>query len=157
MGVTRDVRDRLIAIQRTISVNGTTCQAAPSMPRGIQAFELPLFVNIPGRRTTTRTAQMLYDDARQWTMRCYIEQAALGLRTENEDFDLDLIDAVDAMFVNKRRLELNGLPQDFVTDVTYGGDNGLQIQRIPAANGDQSAYRAIDFLLTIVTVRQGTC
>lgn len=157
MGVTRNIRDRLIAIQKTITVNGTTCKAAPSMPYSNQDFELPLFVNIPGRRTTTRTATQMLEDARTWTMRCYIKKAILGLPTETEDFDLDLIDAVDDVFVGLRRLDLNGVPLDNVDNVRYDGDNGIVIQRMPSGNDDRSAYRAIDFLLTVISSRQANC
>jgi len=52
MGITTDIRDRLIAIERTMVYGGKNVLAAAYIPEKAQPYQTPIFINIP--RTATR-------------------------------------------------------------------------------------------------------
>lgn len=150
MAITRDIRDRLIALERTITVGTITLDAATFVPLGIQPFETPIFVNYPRARRRVRTAGTFYTITRNWDLTCYIAPGPTLLPGgETEDFILDLIDAVDAFFLTRPRLELDGAALDFVEPSIMSGDAGVNNRSYTLEDGSEVTYYIVTFNLPV--------
>ena len=154
MAISRDIRDRLIALERTITVGAApdtiTLKAATFVPLGIQPFETPVFVNYPRAATRVRTADTFYTITRIWDLTCFISAAPTVLQPgETEDFILDLIDAVYAFFLTRPRLELDGAALDFVEPSVMSGDTGVSTRNYTLNDASKVSYYVVTFNLPI--------
>jgi len=149
VAITTDIRDRLVALQRSITVNGETMSASEYVSLGIGQFDLPLFVNFPLGSVRVQTAGTFFTITRNWNMRCYGSTAPTKVRPDQtEEWMYDIIDATYAFFLPKQRLELNGAPLDFVELALLTGDSGIQIMTYP--QDDQSVnYYTVTFNLQV--------
>lgn len=149
MGITYNIQQRLKGIQETIEYNGSALKAAEYIPEGIQAFQLPLFVNFPQSLERAQVADTYYDLTRSWVMRLYGRYEGDGGRAENERRMYDLIDLVYAKFLTSSRLELSGAPLNDVTASQFGGDNGISISPYPLSADESQLYYVVEFTVTV--------
>lgn len=150
MAISRDIRDRLIALERTITVGSKTMKAAASVPLGIQPFQTPVFVNYPRALTRVRTADTFYTLTRVWDLTCFITAAPTVVQPgQTEDFILDLTDAVYAFFLPRPRLELSGAPLNFVQPSILSGDTGVSTRNYTLDDTSKVSYNIVTFNLPV--------
>lgn len=149
MAITTDIRDRLVALERTITVNGETVNASEYISLGIQDFDLPVFVNFPLAATRVRTADTFYAITRNWALVAWGSPAPTVIRPDQtEEWMYDLIDAVYAFFLPRPRLELSGAAMNFVQQAILTGDSGIQVRTYPeGSTGDP--YHTVTFNMAV--------
>jgi len=151
MGISSDIRDRLVAIERLMEYDGEAVKAAEYVPEYIQPHQLPLFVNFTGGRATqVQAADTFYQITRQWNIRLYGRKEGDGLRSENEARMLDLIDLTYDLFVSRPRLELNGRGLTNVVSGLITGDSDIQVQPYPSGESDDAAFYVVTFSMDVV-------
>lgn len=156
MAISTDIRDRLIALERTITVGTETLKAATYVPLGIQSFDTPIFVNYPRAATRVPTADTFFVITRTWDLTCYITAAPTVVQPgQTEDFCLDLIDAVYAFFLSKQRLELSGEPLDYLQQALISGDTGVYDRQYTLDDNTKTSYYVVTF--NLATTYQSFC
>jgi hypothetical protein len=150
MAISTDIRDRYIALEKTITVGTRTLKAATYVPLGIESFETPIFVNYPRTATRVRTADTYFTITRLWDLTCYITAAPTVVQPgQTEDFCLDLIDAVYAFFLPRQRLELNGEPLDFIEQAVLSGDTGVTNRNYTLGDAAKVSYYIVTFNMAV--------
>lgn len=151
MGVSTDVRDRLCAIERLMTYSGESVKAAAYVPEFIQPSQLPLFVNFPGGRASrVQVGDTFYQITRQWNLKLYGRKEGDGLRSENEERMMDLIDATYDLFVSRPRLELNGVGVSHVVSGLITGDSDIQTEPYPSNETDDALFYVVTFTMDVV-------
>jgi hypothetical protein len=150
VAISTDIRDRLIALERTITVGDKTLKAATFVPLGIEPFDTPVFVNYPRGATRVLTADTFYTITRVWDLACYIAPAPTLVNIgQTEDFILDLIDAVYAFFLPRPRLELAGAALNFVEQSIISGDAGVSNRNYTLNDASEVSYYIVTFKLPV--------
>jgi hypothetical protein len=150
MAISTDIRDRLIALERTITVGTETLKAATFVPLGIEPFDTPIFVNYPRAATRVRTADTYFTITRNWDLTCYIVAAPTVVQPgQTEDFCLDLIDAVYTFFLTRQRLELSGAALDFVEQAVLSGDTGVTARNYTLGDTKKVSYYIVTFNMAV--------
>lgn len=149
MGFTKDLRDRLVALQRTIEYDGSTLDAASFIPLMIQPHQLPLFVNIPSTTVRTQVGDTFYTLQRDWRMKLWFAKVGERLVSQNEDAAYDLQDVVFDFFVNKQRLQLNGQYLTNLVLFELTGAEGPIIDQYPSGGNETLSYYTISFNATV--------
>lgn len=155
MGITTDIRDRLIAIERTMVYDGANVLAAEYIPEKAQPYQTPLFINFPRTATRVRRADTFYYITRNWELRLLVQKEGDGLRSGNEDMAMDLIDLTYALFLPKPKLELNDTGVTGLESTELTGDSGIPIDPYPIGGADNTAYYTVNF--TMATVYRSIC
>ena len=149
MAITTDIRDRLVALERTITVNGETVNAAEYISLGMQDFDLPVFVNFPLAATRVQTADTFYLITRNWSLVAYISPAPTTIRPDQtEEWIYDFIDAVYAFFLTRPRLEVSGIGLDFVQQAQLTGDGGIRVKTYPEGSTGQP-FNTVTFNMAV--------
>lgn len=149
MGISRNIRDRLIAIETTMEYDDEAVKAAKYIPEEIQPFQLPLFVNFPTGGARVQYADTFYRITRTWRLSLWGRKEGDGLRAENEERMLDLTDLVYDLFVSRTRLELNGAGLTHVLSGILTGDSGIQLRPYPAHAQDTASFYMVDFSMDV--------
>lgn len=156
MGITTDIRDRLIAIERTMVFDSELVKAAAYIPEKTQPYQTPIFLNFIRTATRVQVADTFYNVTLTWELRLLVKKEGDGFRSANEDMAMDLIDLTYALFLPKPRLELNG--SSGVTNLTSAqltGDSGIPIDPYPVGGADNTSYYTI--LFGMQTVYRSIC
>jgi len=149
MGISTNIRDRLIAIEKTMVYDGANVKAALYIPENIQPFQLPLFINFPAGGARSQVSDTFYNITRTWNIRLYGRKEGDGGRNENEDRMLDLIDLTYDLFLTRQRLELNGAGLTSVMLCEITGDSGAVLRPYPTGAGDSAMFYVVDFSASI--------
>lgn len=137
------IADRIYAINGTIS----GVKARRTFPQHLDAAALPLLVCLPGRssRETERIGAGRDEQTRVFRLMLVVEAWLAGIPTESAQKRAEsLIDVVQAAYLARPRLELDGEPLDGVTRVTLDEDSGI------IAFGERAA---VEFPLTVTYVK----
>jgi len=149
MGVSTNIRDRLIAIEKTMVYDGANVKAALYIPENIQPFQLPLFINFPKGGARSRREDTAFIIERTWTLRLIGRKEGDGGRNENEDRMFDLIDLTYDLFLPRQRLELSGRGLDNIASVSLTGDSGIVLSRYPTGSQDHASFYSVDFNMSV--------
>jgi len=150
MGVSADIRNRLIDIEKTIVFDGATVNAARSTPLAIHDAQLPLFVNNrSGAVSVSRQAAGLTQLTSTWVAKLIVVRASDKIAAQNEADVDDLIDLTIQKFITAPALQLSGLGLDNVVDCQVLGFSDA-IETYPSGSDDGHAYYVVNFNLRIV-------
>lgn len=149
MGITTDIRNRLIAIERLMEYDSENLLAAEFIPEGVQPYQTPLFLNFPKTATRVQIADTFYTITRGWELRLLVRKEGDGFRSENEAMAMDLIDLTYALFLPRPRLEIDGVGLTHVTEAKLTGDSGIPINPYPVASADNMSYYTVLFTMNI--------
>jgi len=149
MGISTNIRDRLVAIEVLMEYNSKNVKAAKYVPEDIQSYQLPLFVNPPVGSARSIKADTFYEIVRNWKIDLWGRKEGDGLRSENEDKMLDLIDLTYALFVSRPRLELSGVGLTNVVSFEITNDSGPTIRSFPTGADDSTAFYMVEFTASI--------
>lgn len=150
MGISKNIRDRLIAIERTLVYNSETVKAAEYVPEMIQPGQTPLFVNYPAGPSRTTRSDRGYDVTRTWNLELYCRAAGGdGGRAENENRALDLTDLTYDLFAGRTRLELAGEAGITGLRTATLTSDVLEIRPYPAGEGDDAVFYVVTFTLDV--------
>lgn len=149
MGITRDIHQRIIAIQESMVYDGENLSAAQYVPENIQPFQTPVWINFPISGARAAYADTFYEISRSWRLTLWVRKEGDGLRSENEFMLYDLADLTYETFVSRPRLELNGNGLNNVLSATLSGDAGPNVQPYPSQASDEELYYMIEFQLSI--------
>jgi len=149
MGITHDIQQRLIAIERTMMYNGEAVKASEYVSEGIQPPQTPLFVNHPVGSAKVEEGSGFYFITRTWELKLYGRKEGDGGRAENEFRMYDLSDLVYALFLTKRRLQLGDNGVDGIVMAQLTGDNGTEIEPYPIGDKQSMDFYVITFNMDI--------
>jgi hypothetical protein len=149
MGVTRNIFERLLVIERLMSYEGNLVDAAEFMPEAIQPHQLPLFTNRPAGTARSRYGDTFYEITRNWTLELWSRKEGDGGRAENEYRIMELSDLVYDLFVSRPRLEYNGRGVTHVRQAMITGDNGYAVRPYPDGETDDARFYVVDFNMAI--------
>ncbi len=149
MGISINIRDRLIAIERTMLYDSEAVKAAEYIPEAIQPFQLPVFINFPVGAARARRADTFYEIERTWNIRLWGRKEGDGGRAENEERMLDLIDLTYALFLPSPRLELNYTGLTNVVSALLTGDGGIEMRSYPTGETDNARFFAVNFSMRV--------
>ena len=148
MGISTDIRDRIVAIEILMEYDSANVKAAKYVPESFQPFQLPLFTNPPVGSARSQRADTFYENARTWRLDLWSRKEGDGLRSENEDRVLDLIDLVYDLFVSRPRLELDGAGLTNVVSFEITNDSGPTVRSFPT--GGKNYFYMVEFTAIIV-------
>lgn len=155
MGITKDILDRIQAIERTIVYDSSAVSVAEYIPEDIQPFQLPLFVNVPRPLTRRQTADTMFLLSRTWDLELWYRKEGDRGRAENEYMGYDLIDLTYAAFLTAQRLELSGVGLTGLDSATFTGDGGVSIEPYPRGSADNKSYYLVRF--NLITTYRSDC
>lgn len=150
MGISTDIRDRLVAIEVLMEYDSSNVKAAKYVPEEIQPHQLPLWVNPPVGGARSRQADTFYDIVRSWKLQLWSRKEGDGLRSENEDRVLDLIDLAYTLFVSRPRLELSGVGLTNVINFEITSDSGPVVRSFPSGEDDYAKFYMVEFTASII-------
>lgn len=150
MGISIDIRDRLITIEELMKFEGANVKAAKYISEEIQPQQLPLFVNFPVGAARARRGDVFYEITRTWNLRLWSRKEGDGLRSENEDRLLNLIDLVYDLFVSRPRLEVSGVGLTNVVRFEITADSGPTVRPYPSGGQDSASFYMADFTANVV-------
>jgi len=150
VGITRDIRDRLIAVETLMSFEGSAVNAAAYVPEDIGDFQVPIFINhAPSGARRIQFADTYYKITRTWTLSLWGQKVGDALLSYNEDRMMDLIDLTYALFLPRPRLEVSGQGMSFVEQALLTGDRDIEIRPYPTGADDSAAFYVVDFSMEI--------
>ncbi|MHC4558861.1 MAG: hypothetical protein ACYS80_16335 [Planctomycetota bacterium] len=149
MGVSRNILERLLLIERLMQWESENVNAAEYVPEDMQPHQLPIFVNFPAGSARARKADTFYEITRNWTLSLIFRKEGDGGRAENEYIAMELSDLVYDLFVSRPRLEYNGLGVTSVLSAPLTGDNGYEIRPYPVGADDSAAFYVVDYNMAI--------
>jgi hypothetical protein len=143
MTTVTQIADRLEAINATIG----GVRARRTFPPRLDSAMLPVLVALPGHSERDEARLGAGYDRQTRAFRLVLIAGAWmsGLPTESAQRKAEtLIDAVQAAYLARPRLELDGVPLDGVLRVTFDSDSGI----VPLGE-----YAAVEFHLTVTYLK----
>jgi hypothetical protein len=150
MGITTNIRDRLVVIETSMTYGGSALDAARYVSEGIQDHQCPLFVNFHSGRATSRKEGSDYQITRNWILKLIVRSTTTGLRSENEFMADDLIDLTYDTFVTHPRLEYLGVGLTDVESAELTGDSDVVIEPYPRDDPATQMYYVVNFGLQVI-------
>ncbi len=147
MGISTNIRDRLVAIEVLMEFGGENVKAAKYVPENFQPYQLPMFTNPPVGSARSIVADTFYEIVRTWKIDLWSRKEGDGGRVENEDRMLDLIDLTYALFVSRPRLELSGVGLTNVVFFEIINDSGPVVRPFPT--GGKNYFYMAEFTASI--------
>lgn len=136
------IQERLYEINRSIA-EVTAARVFSGQP---DSAVLPLLFSLPGRstRNVQRIGAERDEQTRTFRLMLVVEAWMAGFPTESAAISAEeLIDTIQAVYLARRRLELDGEPLDGVSSALLGEDSGI----IPFG-----PYAAVEFPLQITYI-----